>query len=53
MLFDFTSSPWPSSCFQTPSKDRITYFDVFFAVSSMAAALRLAAGLEQVIRIYS
>lgn len=49
MLFDFYELPMANGYFQTPLKDRITYFDVFFRRVPDGGGFAIAAGLEQVI----
>ena len=49
MLFDFYELSMANGYFQTPLKDRITYFDVFFRRVPDGGGFALAAGLEQVI----
>ena len=49
MLFDFYELSMANGYFQTPLKDRITYFDVFFRRVPDGGGFAIAAGLEQVI----
>lgn len=49
MLFDFYELSMANGYFQTPLKDRITYFDVFFRRIPDGGGFAIAAGLEQVI----
>ena len=49
MLFDFYELSMANGYFQTPLKDRITYFDVFFRRVPDGGGFAIAAGLEQAI----
>lgn len=49
MLCDFYELSMANGYFQTPLKDRITYFDVFFRRVPDGGGFAIAAGLEQVI----
>lgn len=49
MLCDFYELSMANGYFQTPLKDRITYFDVFFRRVPDNGGFAIAAGLEQVI----
>lgn len=49
MLFDFYELSMANGYFQTPLKNRITYFDVFFRRVPDGGGFAIAAGLEQVI----
>ena len=49
MLFDFYELSMANGYFQTPLKERITYFDVFFRRVPDGGGFAIAAGLEQVI----
>ncbi len=49
MLFDFYEMCMANGYFQTPIRDRITYFDVFFRRVPDGGGFAIAAGLEQVI----
>ena len=49
MLCDFYELSMANGYFQTPLRDRITYFDVFFRRVPDGGGFAIAAGLEQVI----
>ena len=49
MLCDFYELSMANGYFQTPLKDRITYFDVFFRRVPDGGGFAIAAGLEQVV----
>ncbi|MDY4953121.1 MAG: nicotinate phosphoribosyltransferase [Candidatus Onthomonas sp.] len=49
MLCDFYELSMANGYFQTPLKDRITYFDVFFRSIPDNGGFAIAAGLEQVV----
>ena len=49
MLFDFYELTMGNGYFQTPMKDKICYFDVFFRSVPDGGGFAIAAGLEQVI----
>ena len=49
MLFDFYELTMGNGYFQTPLKDKICYFDVFFRDVPDGGGFAIAAGLEQVI----
>jgi len=49
MLCDFYELSMANGYFQTPLRDRITYFDVFFRRVPDSGGFAIAAGLEQVI----
>ena len=49
MLCDFYELTMANGYFQTPLRDRITYFDVFFRRVPDGGGFAIAAGLEQVI----
>ena len=49
MLCDFYELSMANGYFQTPMRDRITYFDIFFRRVPDGGGFAIAAGLEQVI----
>ena len=49
MLCDFYELSMANGYFQTPLKDRVTYFDVFFRRVPDGGGFAIAAGLEQVV----
>ncbi len=49
MLCDFYELSMANGYFQTPLKDRITYFDIFFRRVPDGGGFAIAAGLEQII----
>ena len=49
MLFDFYELTMGNGYFQTPMKDRICYFDVFYRSVPDGGGFAIAAGLEQVV----
>jgi nicotinate phosphoribosyltransferase len=49
MLFDFYELTMGNGYFQTPMKDKICYFDVFFRSVPDGGGFAIAAGLEQVV----
>ncbi len=49
MLFDFYELTMGNGYFQTPMKDKVCYFDVFFRDVPDGGGFAIAAGLEQVI----
>ena len=49
MLCDFYELSMANGYFQTPLKDRITYFDVFFRTIPDEGGFAITAGLEQVV----
>ena len=49
MLFDFYELTMGNGYFQTPLKDKICYFDVFFRDVPDGGGFAIAAGLEQVV----
>ncbi len=49
MLFDFYELTMGNGYFQTPMKDKICYFDIFFRSVPDGGGFAIAAGLEQVI----
>ena len=50
MLCDFYELSMANGYFQTPLRDRITYFDIFFRRVPDGGGFAIAAGLEQVIQ---
>ncbi len=50
MLFDFYELTMGNGYFQTPLKDRVCYFDVFFRSVPDGGGFAIAAGLEQAIQ---
>ena len=52
MLCDFYELTMSNGYFRDGYKDRITYFDLFFRQVPDGGGFAIAAGLEQVVRIY-